>query len=404
RKIYYIRHTNLNKPMKKILCLLLLAAPLLSIAQINFEKGYFIENGIKTECLIKNLGWKNNPTSFEYKLDENDTPKTKTISTVTEFNVNESYKFVKVTTNIDRSESNIDRLDNSKEPQWQTGTVYLKALVEGKITLYQYEDNNLIRYFISTEDSAKSEQLVYKEYLFDGRIAENNLFRQQLYNLMKGENFTLPRFENLKYKKNDLVKLFTEYNAGTGKKMNNLSEKQNKGKVNVRFTPGMTINSFDISNNVSGYEFDFGSKTSYRIGAELEYVLPFNNNKWSLFFDPNYQSFKNEGNRGSQKMEFSYQIIELPFGVRHHMYLSDKSRFFVDAAYIASVTMGDTYLKNGPVSEIDNNSAIAIGAGYGYKKYSIEARYTLEHGILGNYVSWESNFSTLSIILGYNFL
>ena len=40
-------------------------------AQISFEKGYYIDNSNqKVDCLIKNVDWKNNPTSFEYKLSD----------------------------------------------------------------------------------------------------------------------------------------------------------------------------------------------------------------------------------------------------------------------------------------------------------------------------------------------
>ena len=388
--------------MKKAIALLLLVLPILSIAQINYEPGYFIENGVKTECLIKNLAWKNNPTSFEYKLKEIDEIKTKTISTVSEFNVNESYKFVKVTTNIDRSETNLDRLDNTKEPKWNNQTIFLKVLIEGKINLYMYEEDNFIRYFTANDDLNQVQQLVFKEYQIDGGVAQNNYFRQQLYNQMRDGNLTMSRFENLKYKRDDLVKLFTEYNGSSNTKMTNLSEKQNKSKINFRFTPGMTLTSLDISNSMSKYSFDFGSKVSYRIGAEIEYILPFNNNKWSLFADPNYQSYENDGKNGSVDMEASYKFIELPFGVRHYMYLSEKSRLFADAAYIASVSIGDNYVKYGDTKlEISNTSALALGVGYGYQKYSIETRYTFKHGIMDKYVSWGSSFSSLSIILGY---
>lgn len=388
--------------MKKAITLLLLVLPALCIAQINYEPGYFIENGNKTQCLIKNLAWKNNPASFEYKLNETDEAKTKTISTVSEFNVNESYKFVKVTTNIDRSETNLDRLDNTKEPKWKNETLFLKVLIEGKISLYMYEENNLIRYFTANGDLNLVQQLVFKEYHADGGIAQNNYFRQQLYNQMRDGGLAMSRFENLKYKKDDLVKLFTEYNGGSTKKMTNLSEKQNKSKVSLRFTPGMTISSLEIFNSMSKYDFDFGSKVSYRIGADLEYTLPFNNNKWSLFLDPNYQSYENDGKNGSMNMEVSYKFIEIPMGVRHYMYLSDKSRLFADAAYIASVNLGDNYVKYGETKlDVGNNSALALGIGYGYQKYSIEARYAFKHGILDNYVSWGSNFSSISIILGY---
>lgn len=393
---------NQTNLMKKAIALLLLVLPLFCVAQINYEPGYFIENGVRTECLIKNIAWKNNPTSFEYKLNENDEPTIKTISTVIEFNVNESYKFVRVTTNIDRSETNIDRIDNSKEPKWKKETVFLNVLIEGKINLYMYEENNFIRYFSGNGDPTQVQQLVFKEYNIDGGIAQNNYFRQQLYNQMKDTGFSISRFENLKYKKDDLVKLFTEYNGNDNTKMSNLSEKQNKSKVSLRFTPGATVTSLDISNSMSKYSFDFGSKLSYRIGAELEYVLPFNNNKWSLFVDPNYQSYENDGKNGSVNMEVSYKFIEIPVGVRHHMYLSDKSRLFANAAYIASLSIGDNYVKYGDTKlDVSNTSAIAIGMGYGYQKYSIEARYTFNHGIMDTYVSWGSNFSSLGIILGY---
>ncbi|MBI9054042.1 MAG: hypothetical protein JEY96_09520 [Bacteroidales bacterium] len=39
------------------------------IGQIEFEQGYFIENdGIQTECLIKNMAWASNPKAFSYKI------------------------------------------------------------------------------------------------------------------------------------------------------------------------------------------------------------------------------------------------------------------------------------------------------------------------------------------------
>ena len=39
-----------------------------SFAQINFEPGYIINNqGVKTECFIRNVAWKNSPVTFDYK-------------------------------------------------------------------------------------------------------------------------------------------------------------------------------------------------------------------------------------------------------------------------------------------------------------------------------------------------
>jgi len=71
--------------------LLVCAILFLSIScysQIIFEKGYFIDNaGQKTECLIKNMDWRSNPTAFDYKLSESDKSKTETIASVKEFGI-----------------------------------------------------------------------------------------------------------------------------------------------------------------------------------------------------------------------------------------------------------------------------------------------------------------------------
>jgi hypothetical protein len=55
--------------MKNLLLTALLFLFSFSYAQITFEKGYFINNsGDRTECFIKNIDWRDNPTKFEYKM------------------------------------------------------------------------------------------------------------------------------------------------------------------------------------------------------------------------------------------------------------------------------------------------------------------------------------------------
>ena len=61
---------------QQLFILLLTVLAVNSNAQVNFDKGYFIDNnGQKTECLIKNADRGNNPSSFEYKLSESSEPK-----------------------------------------------------------------------------------------------------------------------------------------------------------------------------------------------------------------------------------------------------------------------------------------------------------------------------------------
>lgn len=394
--------------MKKTIAFLLLVFPLFCIAQITFQQGYFIENGVKKECLIKNLAWKNNPTSIEYKLSEGEETKIKTIKEISEFSVNNAYKYKRFTVNIDRSETLLDRLNDKREPIWSKETLLLKVLVEGKITLYQYEENNFVRYFFSEGDNSNAEQLVYKEYKVDTYISKNYAFRQQLYNLMKDVNPDIEKYEKIKYEKKNLVNLFSDYNGSNGQQTTNLSEKQNKALINVRLTPGVTFTSVSINNDLSNVEYDFSNKIGFRIGAELEYIMPFNNNKWALFIDPNFQSYSDSGTKNGITGDIDYKFIQIPFGARYYMYLTPKSKVFVDAAYTMSLVMGGSYVTYKRYNQSDaikldvsNHSAFSIGAGYGYDRYSAAVRFNANKGILNTYPYWSSQYNSISIILGY---
>jgi len=58
--------------MKKISVFSFFLFSMFAFSQIHFEKAYFINNNdLKTECLIRNVDWRNSPTTFEYKTDAN---------------------------------------------------------------------------------------------------------------------------------------------------------------------------------------------------------------------------------------------------------------------------------------------------------------------------------------------
>jgi len=76
--------------MKKLaLILFFLAFCFQSYSQVSFEKAYFVDNdNIRTECFIKNKDLYNNPISFEYKLNEDEsTVKVGDINRVKEFGI-----------------------------------------------------------------------------------------------------------------------------------------------------------------------------------------------------------------------------------------------------------------------------------------------------------------------------
>jgi hypothetical protein len=399
--------------MKPLLSVLFILTAFAAFSQINYEPGYFTDNnGHRTECLIKNLAWKNSPEDFEYKTNETAEAEVGTIQTVAEFSVG-NYKFKRFDTEIDLSSNQVSKMVSYKDPKWIQRTLFLKVLVEGKLNLYAYEGENVVKYFYSEGSHAKATQLLYKVYLTKNEktaieeVAKNSMYKQQLYNLMKDKFSDAGKFEKTAYKKEPLVKLFVDYNGNDTK---NLSAGHNKGSFNLKINVGASMASISIKDNYkSRIDYTTDTKTVFMAGLEAEYILPFNNNKWSVFTAPNIQFFSAEDTQYNDHYEttfnwdIKYNFIEIPLGARHYMFLNQQSKLFIDLAFVISMPMGDKTMDFYPaVGSIDISSAtnFALGVGYNYKRYSAAVKYNFSRDIT-NYASWEGKYNSVGLILGY---
>ena len=126
--------------MKKHLLLALLLSSSM-YGQISFDQGYIIDNtNQKTNCLIKNLDWKNNPNEIEYKLFENTKPVKVAVQSIKEFGIDNVSKYISCNVNIDRSSEITNKLSRNKEPNFKKEVLFLKVLIEGNANLYVYEN------------------------------------------------------------------------------------------------------------------------------------------------------------------------------------------------------------------------------------------------------------------------
>ncbi|MEL1244114.1 outer membrane beta-barrel protein [Flavobacterium sp. DGU11] len=402
--------------MKKELVLLLLFITLPGLAQINYQPGYFISNnGAKTECLIRNVAWKDAPVEFDYKANDGAETQKGQIKNVSEFSVDNSYKFIRFDILVDLSPNDINFMSINKEPEWIKETAFLKVLVQGDATLYEYTRGNIVRFFYTANEV--TEQLVYKPYKVGTSIGYNNKFRGQLFEVMKSKISDRKRFENMRYEKNVLIKLFLEYNGMTLEEAGNFSSKQNKTDFNLKVTAGANLAKVTLEQETFDeiHTFNFDRKAIFSVGLEAELVFPFNNKKWSFFANPNYQSYNNtttvKDNVLTQHWTIEYSFIEIPIGIRHYMYLGDKSKLFINAGYNVVFGMKDnniSYHYDGPNSieyvrnaKASKSSNVALGAGYSYDRYSIELRYNFKRDIIGNKVYWYSEYSSIGMIITY---
>lgn len=391
-------------------------------AQIQFENGYYIDNNDqKIDCQIRNIDWRNNPTFFNYRLSENDDAIKMTLESVKEFSINNTSKYVRSIINIDRSSDNINNLSRDKNPIFKEEKLFLKVLIEGKSTLYEYIDGNIRRYFYKNGNS-NIEQLVYKRYKSNEKeIGENIRFRQQLFSALKCEKFKKNRILNIAYNKSALVKFFSDYSACHDKALVNYDHqvKQKRDLFNLTLRPRVNSSSLSISNASQGTiikNVDFGNETGFGFGLETEFIFPFNKNKWSILIEPTYQSFKSKKSikvsnilEGQLIAEVSYNSIEVPVSLRYYFFLNKNSSIFINGSFLfdisskTSINFKRTDGSDFNSLDITTRNNLAIGTGFKIKdRFSLELRYQMAREILSNYVYWNTDYKTLSLIFGYS--
>jgi hypothetical protein len=211
--------------------------------------------------------------------------------------------------------------------------------------------------------------------------------------------------------------VFVEYNNCNNEGYTNYEKKEKGDLFNLNIRLGLNSSSLSLRNDLrSSRNVDFDNQFGYRLGVEVEAILPFNKNKWAVIIEPTlrqkYNSEKsqetNDFSGGIINSKVNYQSIEIPLGARHYFYLNDNSKIFVNVSFIFDVNNKSSveYTRsNGTLIEnleISSRSNMAYGLGYKHNnKYSLELRYHTRE-VLGGYTNWRSDYITWSAIIAYS--
>ncbi|HMQ46463.1 MAG TPA: hypothetical protein PKA00_02625 [Saprospiraceae bacterium] len=396
-----------------VLAMLLSAS---SVAQIIFEKGYFIdESNQKTECLIKNIDWKNNPKVFKYKRSQDQAVQKASIESVKEFAIGDDVKYIRVNVAVDRSSDEVNSMSYDREPVFREERVLLKVLIEGKASLFQYKDGDLTRFFYKM-DGAEIQPLVYKRYLDGNKIEQNNLFRQQLLADLKCPSIAWEDVESLEYANLGLEDVFIQYNECQDAIYTKYGANEKKDLFNLTIRPGFNHSHLIMKSASSDLpDIDFDKNTNFRLGLEAEFILPYTNNKWGLFIEPTYRYYQAEQTIADDNVvgkllvsKVDYRAVELPLGARHYFFLNHKTKLFTDVFSLFDFHTNSYYrferIDGSKLNSLKVLSNLYFGLGVGLKqqdKYSFGMRYHLNREIFANFLAWDSRYQTFSIYFGY---
>jgi len=383
-----------------------------TFAQDNFEKGLAVKtNGVEINCLINNKDWIVNPSQFEYKLDENSETKIGTLDEFVSFTVGDSFKYTKETIKVDR---NIEQQESNSDFSYQEETLFLKLIVEGTTSLYQIEDGKLSIFFIKDKNSDNIEQLKFKTFYNEKyKLRENNSFRKQLYDAFRSKNIKVEDIKKINYNLQDLKSIFKRYNKSMGSYR--VYFQKTKLKYNIYAKAGLSSITYDVQGGDGLVNINFPGQTSFRAGAEFEIVMPYSNDKWSVFATPTYQSYSSESVAGialsenpSELTNFNsieYSSLEIPVGVRRYFTTGTSSdfKFYLNAAYVFDIELSSEQIILGENSLVSNNLGLnfMLGGGVQYKDFGIEFLYLTPRDLADDNPGFLSDYKSIAVNLTY---
>ena len=392
----------------KLILLFLILVSTSTFGQISFEKGFIIlNNNDKMECFIKNYNWVKAPKNLEYKLSDSGIVQSMDISAIKSFEIENTVKYIHVEISIDRSSTELSSISTDQNPFWSQEKLLLKVIVEGKASLFYYQDLVPERYFFEV-DEGDIEQLVYKQYTNqNNRLLTNSLYKNQLFKALRCQSDSLIPVENVGYNHNDLENYFKQFNQCSGTPFKVFKHQPPKNLFHLSIKPGINYSKFRISHRSNEEDFfGFNHQLNFQIGIEAEYLLPFSNRKWGIIAEPTYQYLEQIAENTIGTATIDFRSLDFPFGIKHHFYLNKNFSVFLNATIIP----GASFIFNSKVEldytysvpiQLKTNLSYSVGGGLKYRKLSSEFRYYSNRQLLSDSDYWTSDYTRLALLVGF---
>lgn len=389
--------------------------------QISFDDGYYIDDsGNRVNCRIKNDDPHSNPTMLYYKLEAGNKILVRGVENTREFGVLNEFKYIKSKVSIDKSKSDLSKLDYKMNMNYEEEILFLKVLLEGECSLYQYKESKLERYFYKAKEGP-IKQLDYKSYkVSTNRIRENNRFRQQLKIEMNCESSD-DLIKSLQYKKKSLIGFFKQYNSCKGSKFKIYKKSKNGKKITigVRYDGMFAKSTLNIKDDDL---LDYDVKLVNQFGLSFEYIMPVKKNKWRVFIEPTYYQYKSEKKSISyidafnienvETFELVNQAVEISMGIRHYIYVTNKTQMFFNGGYYIDVYSRSKLNFNRTTPDFSSDIVfsgdqsignILIGLGIQFDRFSLGYRYKRGKNFTVG-TGWTTRYRGSSISLRLNVL
>lgn len=160
--------------------------------------------------------WGKNPDSIKFRQTENSSPVIYSLNNVAYFEIDGLDRYERAVVSKDMRPVEMSELETVTTDTTIVGTVFLRVLVKGELSLYEYYDSK--PHFYIKEEGKDYQELFYKVYLVDAnsRLFTRHIFRDQLKGLLVSAgkpDALMPLLKAVNYKEKDLVKAVEKING-----------------------------------------------------------------------------------------------------------------------------------------------------------------------------------------------
>ncbi len=333
------------------------------------------------------------------------------IADVKEFGIDNKLKFITHEVQIEKSLDYIEKLDKSKDFDFNKERVLLKVIIEGDLSLYQYLENNVKKFFYKTTNSDIT-QLMYKRYVDENyapRIVLNTVieYKNQLEENKKCSSYN---FSKLNYELSSLKKYFIGQNKCLNSEIKFVSKRLTQTRLAISASVGLNISNLDVHRSQTTFTLN---SINPSFGIDLDFLIPTITSDLELNFMAYYSSFKIKeevefGLSSVREVQVEYSEVLLGIGSGYRFYLdNDKS---------ISLRGGINYpllINNTKYTETDSdlnllakeaNPFLSISASMHIKKINFKAEYLFKRNIMEGVNNFKIDLSRIALRIGYTII
>ncbi len=384
--------------------------------KVNVEAKIVLKNNIEIQGTLKNRDWDESPLFIEFKANDEPNFKKYTPEDLKSFKGEDINYFSKEVV-IDKASDDLQTLES--EPRYDTmkASVFLKQLVKGKVSLYEFNAHlGAMNYFVEN-DQGEIQRLVYKRFINgESRIQEVLKFKNQLSYYLFECAKSSEACEKVMFNEKALKNIITQFNQCVGSKSD--IRKEEKLNYSLCFYGGLSYSHINYAGEdkllMVGVDYKNAASYSFLLSAGFPISKRFQ--KRQLVGELGMHKLKtggidsvgtNYGYGHVYEVNIDMTYLKATILYRYHLKNDQHLKYWIDGGLSIGVAIQNkSYIK-----VLDNNvmfknkgsiqtheDLLCIGFGTSYKRITSMLRY--EIGLGPSVPGARATVQTAYILLG----